>query len=430
MDQNFFPDGAVPTVDSDSALSGKVFNDRRSSLEIVLKINERCNINCTYCYMYNLASDVYKDMPNSASVKTCEDVARFICSEFQIRSPRFVRIVLHGGEPMLLPPRQMERRLRAMYAIFTANMPEEQVRRIQLSMQTNATLITDEWLELIAQWKIKVGVSLDGPAAVHDARRIDKAGRGTHAQTMKGIQRLLDESRRSKIGDVGVLCVINPDADGGEVYRYLVDEVGIRGFDFLYPFMNWDNYDQVIVAKTRSFLEAALKEWIKDVRQGRLIRVRTFLKALSTTKFIGMEPPKADRIKICHNVVVVESDGSVMPEESLRLAYKSKYMEMNIAVATVQGILEKQEFIDLIEFDSSLSQECTGCVLLAACRSGRTLGRIGMRYSTSEGYRRKSVYCDAYIGVYVHMKALVNAAARSEGGRKLIGRLERSIRRA
>src|SRR5690606_26143147 len=74
--------------------------------------------------------------------------------------------------------------------------------------QTNAVLLNDEWVRLLTQWRIQLGISLDGPKLVHDMYRVDHAGRGSYDGAVRGLQRALaaeaDGLRTS------VLCFINP----------------------------------------------------------------------------------------------------------------------------------------------------------------------------------------------------------------------------
>ncbi|GAA4219427.1 uncharacterized protein FHR32_000389 [Streptosporangium album] len=114
-------------------------------------------------------------------------------------------IVWHGGEPLALGQRK-----------FTALLaPFEQLRhagRIQHSVQTNATLIDDEWCDLLARYQVRVGVSIDGPAALN-TRRVDLRGRPAFDRIVRGIRRLRDHGIRfSVIAVVGTEGIEQPES--------------------------------------------------------------------------------------------------------------------------------------------------------------------------------------------------------------------------
>lgn len=113
--------------------------------------------------------------------RTLEAVGRVIVS-----SPAFKHdstLVWHAGEPCVLPA--------SWYRKAAETISNGSGRRIaHQSFQTNATLIDDEWVELLQEPGIAVGVSLDGPPEIHDRHRKARSGRGTYALTMRGIAKL------------------------------------------------------------------------------------------------------------------------------------------------------------------------------------------------------------------------------------------------
>ena len=90
----------------------------------------------------------------------------------------------HAGEPLTLPPEWYEG------AIADVSAAGPNTARIEHRLQTNATLIDDRWCALFLRHKIRIGVSLDGPARLHDVRRRTRNGGGTHAAAMRGVHAL------------------------------------------------------------------------------------------------------------------------------------------------------------------------------------------------------------------------------------------------
>jgi uncharacterized protein len=93
-------------------------------------------------------------------------------------------VIWHAGEPLVLPPRFYED------AIALIAQHNRQAVRVQHSFQTNATLLDEEWCAFIRAHDVRVGVSIDGPAFLHDRHRRTRRGEGTHAQVLAGIRQL------------------------------------------------------------------------------------------------------------------------------------------------------------------------------------------------------------------------------------------------
>lgn len=354
--------------------------------------------------MYNLGNDAYKVVPvQQASYETWLDVAKFIAKEFKRRSPSYVRLVMHGGEPMLVKAGVMEKNLSGFWAFLEDQLETSQLDLIQLSMQTNAMLVTDDWIALIKRWRIGVGFSIDGPKNINDEYRLDKRGNGTFDRVVSGYRKMCEGG----IPFLGALCVINPLADGAIVYKFLAHELKLKGFNFLLPFMNWDNYDGEVVDGVGQFLCAAFREWAHDLSKGNYVDVRVFREALQT--FIHPIEIEDEVLNVSHNVVVVECDGSIMTEESLRPTYKGVFSSFNIRDSGLEKILDSPQFLEVDTDKYTIAQECSGCGLLKSCKSGQTLGRVGMRYSSVSNEMRKSVYCEAFVQLFVEVAALLNA---------------------
>jgi uncharacterized protein len=125
--------------------------------------------------------------------------------------PPRLTLVWHAGEPLVVPPdwyRAAFRRCAALGAPKT---------RIDHSIQTNGTLIDDRWCDLIREYGVHIGVSLDGPRHLHDRHRVTRKGEGSFERTMAGIRRLQDH-------DIAfhVICVLTREA--------LAEPEGLYGF--------------------------------------------------------------------------------------------------------------------------------------------------------------------------------------------------------
>ncbi|MBP2471860.1 uncharacterized protein JOF53_000732 [Crossiella equi] len=142
------------------------------SLTVILKLaGAACNINCYYCY------EKRKPYPNENWLSP-ETLGAFL----DAAGERPLRIVLHGGEPLLIGPRRMRPLLERLKAYPGV---------VELTMQTNAMLLTDTWIDLFDEFfpDIDIGVSVDGPREAN-AHRVDYRDRPTFNQVLRGIELL------------------------------------------------------------------------------------------------------------------------------------------------------------------------------------------------------------------------------------------------
>jgi len=143
---------------------------------LVLQGTGFCNINCRYCYLPDRSDRT------QMSVATVEAVAGWLLRDALLSGPLLVN--WHAGEPLVLRPEFYRDRLPLFDVIADSGIA------VTHSLQTNATLVTDKYCELFAQYAIRVGVSIDGPAFIHDSRRVTRSGRPTHAKALAGIRKL------------------------------------------------------------------------------------------------------------------------------------------------------------------------------------------------------------------------------------------------
>lgn len=152
---------------------------RRCRIELlILQPTPFCNLDCDYCYLPG------RDDRSRMSDATLE---RSLARVFESRLlGDALTIVWHAGEPLVLPPTFYAR----AFAMAEAMRPPQLT--LMHSFQTNATLIDARWASFLGDRRVQVGVSLDGPRHLHDARRRTRSGRGTFDQTMRGVRVLQD----------------------------------------------------------------------------------------------------------------------------------------------------------------------------------------------------------------------------------------------
>ncbi|MDG4765654.1 GRRM system radical SAM/SPASM domain protein [Solwaraspora sp. WMMD406] len=144
--------------------------------QVVLQATGYCNINCGYCYLPD------RERRTLMPLDVVEATAHTLTGSGILAEQ--VEVRWHAGEPLTAPRdfyRQANEILRRELGPYT---------RVGFSLQTNGLLIDDAWCALLRDEQIRVGVSIDGPAVIHDVHRRTRQGRGTHARAHRGAGRL------------------------------------------------------------------------------------------------------------------------------------------------------------------------------------------------------------------------------------------------
>jgi len=186
---------------------------------MVKPIGPKCNLDCQYCFYLEkemLFGDGERWKMDDAVLESY--VKRYI----EAQPSRQVTFAWQGGEPTLCGVEFFEKvvRWQKQYG---------QGREIENAFQTNGTLLDDEWGAFFKRENFLIGVSIDGPAELHDAYRVTRSGKGTHEEVMRGIEVL----KRHKVDFNTLTCVNRANQDKGpEVYAFLKG-IGSRYMQFI-----------------------------------------------------------------------------------------------------------------------------------------------------------------------------------------------------
>lgn len=181
---------------------------------LVLQPTPFCNINCSYCYLPD------RQNTRRASNDTLEQTFRWVFTSGLARKP--FTLLWHAGEPLVLPVAYYEE---AAALLHKHNV--EQVPVVQ-SFQTNATLLDAAWCDYFRRHKIQLGISVDGPAFLHDRHRRTRQGRGTLDKVLTGIALLHEHGI-----DFDTITVLTADAlDYPDELFDFYREQGIRRVGF------------------------------------------------------------------------------------------------------------------------------------------------------------------------------------------------------
>ncbi|MBS0056093.1 cyclophane-forming radical SAM/SPASM peptide maturase XyeB [Yersinia sp. Marseille-Q3913] len=352
-------------------------------LEVILKISERCNINCDYCYVFNKGNSISDNSPARISSENINQLVYFLqraCLEYDIAT---LQIDFHGGEPLLM---KKENFARMCDQLVTADYGGS---NINLALQTNGTLVDDEWISLFEKYSVNASVSIDGPKHINDRHRLDTKGRSTYEGTVRGLRMLQKAYQQGRIpSEPGILCVADASVDGAEIYRHFVDELGVYSFDFLIPDDCYKDTHVDAIGMGR-FLNEALDEWVKDDNPKVFVRLfQTHIASLLGQMNSGVLGHNPNVTGIY--ALTVSSDGLVRVDDTLRSTSDSMFNPIgHMSEISLLDVFDSQQFREYSLIGQSLPTECTGCIWENICAGGRIVNR----FSPEDRFNRKSTYC-------------------------------------
>lgn len=364
---------------------------RLDSIEAVVKLTEVCNINCSYCYMFNGGNEEYLARPAYMREATVEAIVEFLARGVEESQAKHLHVIYHGGEPMM-----MKRERFAQVCSALTSRLESRVH-LKLSMQTNAMLVDDGWVETLAKFGVGVGVSIDGPPEYHDIDRVDHQGRGTYDRVVAGLRRLQQTYSEGLLPMVGAIAVIRPAFSGMRVYRHLTNDLGLKNLSFLLPIDSHDTFDrQTETAGYGRYMREVFEEWARTQNDS-AVRVR-FVDELLAFFLSGGTRSRIDDIhRKKHALFVVGSGGELEPDDSMKV---TDFLGMRPSVHqhTMMEFLESQEMLSLSAAAESLPDACSSCCWKNGC--GGSGGRLVNRYSASGGFNNRSFLCDGLKDLY------------------------------
>jgi uncharacterized protein len=192
-----------------------------------------CNLDCKYCFFLSKQA-LYPD----SDFRMADDLLELYIRQLLESQPTQVTIAWQGGEPTLM---DLDFFRRSMELVEKYSKPGQ---RVEHTIQTNGTRLDDEWCAFFKQHNFLVGLSVDGPRELHDKYRVDKGGRGTFDQVMRGWNSL------KKHGvECNILCTVHAGnvEHAVEVYRFFRDDLGARFMQFI-PIVERGNADLIPVA--------------------------------------------------------------------------------------------------------------------------------------------------------------------------------------
>ncbi|HEX6871122.1 MAG TPA: FxsB family cyclophane-forming radical SAM/SPASM peptide maturase [Micromonosporaceae bacterium] len=362
----------------------------------MLKVHSRCDLACDHCYVYEHADQSWRGRPRAMSVEIADVVAARIAEHAQAHRLGTVTIVLHGGEPLLLG----HDGLRAIMTSLRERITP--VTRLNLRMQTNGVLLTRQLCDLLVEYDVRVGVSLDGDQSANDRHRRFANGASSHDRVLRALGLLRERAYRRQYA--GILCTIDVHNDPVAVYDALAEQEPPR-IDFLLPHATWDQPPPRPGPEPTPYAQWLLRVHDRWAGQGRPMAIRLFDALRSTgrggpsgSEWVGLDPA---------DLVVVETDGAWEQVDSLKITFDgapatglSVFTHSVDQVAALPAIVQRQVGL------AGLAPTCRACAVVQQCGGGL----FAHRYRQGSGFANPSVYCADLMELIVSLNSRSAAA--------------------
>lgn len=342
-------------------------------LTILIKpASSLCNMRCDYCFYRDISSQREIRSYGIMSDKTLDTLMRraFAFAE------KSISFVFQGGEPMLAGI--------DFFKTVVAYQHKYNSRGIAVynTIQTNATLIDEDFAAFFADNRFLVGVSLDGDKVLHDKHRHFENGDGSYDRVLNGIELL-----QKHCVDFNILAVISSDsaASPAAVYSALRKYRYLQFIPLIDDFGKCNATFSLSAADYGHFLSEVFELYYRDIINGDYVSIRDFDSYVNMLR--GYPPSSCAMQGRCGGYFTVEADGSVYPCD---FYVTDEYKAGNICDSSFFTLAKSDKLKSFIESSCSVDERCRECKWIRLCRGGcrrhrepfPTLNKFCQAYST------------------------------------------------
>lgn len=369
---------------SDQSMTSSAFAPFAKPLYVMLKpVGAVCNLNCDYCY-YLEKKGLYPD--DNKYVMSDKLLEKFTEEYINSQTTIHVMFAWHGGEALM---RHIDFYKKALH--FQRVYAKGKI--IANSLQTNGTLLTDEWCRFFKENNFLIGISLDGPQHCHDKYRKTKDKRPSFFKVMKGIELL----KKYEV-EYNIMAVVNDyNVDYPLEFYNFFKSIGAKYIQFAPIVEQIDGESapwNVSANKWGDFLIAIFDEWVKQDVGDTFIQI--FDAALAN--WVGVDPGVCIFAKTCGHAGVMEFNGDVyacdhfvFPEYKIGNIYSKSLMEMMYSSKQINFGNDKYD---------RLPKQCKECKYQFACRGECPKNRIR---TTKDGEVGLNYLCEGFYKFFDHI---------------------------
>jgi uncharacterized protein len=374
-------------------------------LSFTFKVAARCNLNCSYCYMYNKGDELWRTRPKIMSDEVFEAAVERIRTHCIASGQSTVNIAFHGGEPSLVGA--------AQFSDWCETLRRRlgDLARVRLSIQTNGTLLDAHWVDALLKHDVTVGVSIDGPKGIHDAARVDHQGAGSYESVARGLHLLQTSGVQTE-----ALTVLPFGVDGLDLHLHL-RSLGLRHISYLLPDFT---HDTVAAVKQQygptpcaDFLLPILNYWwlneASDVKVGIFWHAaRLIFGGQSGVDYFGSRPLR---------FMFIETDGGIEGLDVLRVCAEGMSgTGLNVMSSDFAEVARVSPFHQDVIFEGvAPPAPCIGCPEENTCRGGY----LPHRYSLANSFDNRSIWCADILLLFGRFRELLNVSPAETAARRL-----------
>ncbi len=354
-----------------------------------------CNLNCRYCY-YLEKEQLYPD--KESFIMPDHILEQYIVQHVEASTERIINFSWHGGEPTVAG-------LDFFRKVVMLQQRYKPTDRIIINgMQTNGTLLDDAWCSFLSDEKFLVGISIDGPAELHNIYRVYKDNKPSFDRVMRGYELLKKHNVSTE-----VLCVVHADnvRHPLKVYRFF-KQLGVQYITFLPLVQQVPGSDGKVTASTvpaedfGNFMCAIFDEWVaRDIGK---IKIQLFEEATRTA--FNQDHTLCIFRQTCGGVPVVERNGDFYSCDH--------YVDQDHLLGNIQDI----PLVELLESDAqkafgqakrdTLPEYCISCEVRDMCNGECPKNRF---IRTPDGEPGLNYLCAGYKIFFNHCRPFVEAVA-------------------
>ncbi len=338
-----------------------------------------CNLDCRYCYYTMKPRELYPEVSQESGFMMSDETLGAYTRQYMEAMEVHVEFGWQGGEPLLAGKDFFRKAVR---------LQKESLRDgqdVANALQTNGTLLDDQWCEFFAAEKFLIGLSLDGPAQWHDAFRVDKAGGPSFHRAWAGLELL------KKHGvEFNVLVTLNsvnaPHA--GDIYRYFVNR-GVNYLQFI-PILERTPSGEVTdysctAGQFGNFCLDVFEQWAsRDIGK---VSERFIDNVLHTLIF--QKASMCCHSGRCANAHVLEFNGDLYACD--HFVYRP-WLIGNIHETPLSQLVRSKKLDEFAEMKTLLPDTCRDCEFLSLCNAGCPKHHVPIGTDPS----RVNWFCEGY----------------------------------
>jgi len=360
---------------------------KRKSITAIMLLSTYCNLSCQYCYVFKA-----NQKQRGEKIMLPEVIEGAINQLASTRDLEQIDFNWHGGEPLL-----------AGYDCFQFILEQEAwakkaySAKIYNRIQTNATLLTPEWAEFLANNDFGVGISIDGPSIVQDFQRSFEDGTPSFSKVMQGINCIEEKGINN-----GKLLVITPHSNKyvSEIFEFC--RMQMPKFDII-PCFHVDKRTGEVIEPTISpveygdFLIALFDLWVE--KDDPDIYIRFFDEILQV--MMGGFSTLCSLTRSCKDFITIDWNGDIYPCDNF--SGYSNFLLGNLLETPISQIIENSKSQEILTQISLSPESCQNCQWFSVCHGGCT----HQSYMPGFSFGKKFYYCSSRKRLFAHIQEWV-----------------------